>query len=188
MSSPHILIVYGTSYGQTAKIAQRMADLLIERGCVVSLRNGDALPRDFSLGTVDGVIVGASVIRGRHQRGVRRFVRINRDALGSRPSAFFSVSGSAARRDEQGCVEAERCVRDFLRETQWHPAITQTIAGAIAYTRYGPFLRWMLKQIAKKNGGPTDTSRDHEFTDWAQVDRFADEFLEEISVAQLVSS
>jgi hypothetical protein len=29
-----------------------------------------------------------------------------------------------------------------------------------------------MKEIARRAGGPTDTSRDYEFTDWAALDRF----------------
>jgi len=36
-------------------------------------------------------------------------------------------------------------------------------------------VRFVMKQIARKTGSPTDTSRDHELTDWAAVDRFAGE-------------
>lgn len=35
---------------------------------------------------------------------------------------------------------------------------------------------WILKQIGKRNGGPTDTSRDHEMTDWQQVQHFVERF------------
>jgi menaquinone-dependent protoporphyrinogen oxidase len=34
-----------------------------------------------------------------------------------------------------------------------------------------------MKQISKKEGGSTDTSRDHEYTDWKSVERFAENFL-----------
>ena len=34
-------------------------------------------------------------------------------------------------------------------------------------------LRWYMKKASKMNGGSTDTSRDHEYTDWGQVERFA---------------
>jgi menaquinone-dependent protoporphyrinogen oxidase len=47
------------------------------------------------------------------------------------------------------------------------------VAGAINYTRYNFLLRWYMKRASAKNGGATDTSRDHEYTDWDQVDRFA---------------
>jgi menaquinone-dependent protoporphyrinogen oxidase len=32
-----------------------------------------------------------------------------------------------------------------------------------------------MRFIAKRAGATTDTSRDHEYTDWQALDRFADE-------------
>ena len=34
-----------------------------------------------------------------------------------------------------------------------------------------------MKQISKRHFGPTDTSRDYELTDWAEVQRFTDRYL-----------
>jgi len=47
------------------------------------------------------------------------------------------------------------------------------IAGAILYTRYNWFICWAMKRIARKEGGSTDTTRDHDYTDWAQVTAYA---------------
>ena len=33
-------------------------------------------------------------------------------------------------------------------------------------------IRLIMKRIARKAGGPTDTSHDYEFTDWLAIDRF----------------
>lgn len=176
MPSPDVLIVYGTRYGQTAKVARRIADQLESRGFTATPLNGDALPPDLVLREFDGVIVGASVIRGRHQPYIGRLVRANRGALNAMPSAFFSVSGAAASRDEKERAEAQRILEKFLAETGWRPTMTRTVAGAMAFTRYGVLLRWFMKRISKRSGGPTDTSRDHELTDWADVARFVDEF------------
>lgn len=176
MPARHILVAYGTSYGQTAKIAARIADLLAASGDVVTLADVGELPRDTGPRDFAGVIIGASLIRGGHQRRVRRFVRAHRDALNAMPSAFFSVSGSAAGAAEAQRAAARRCVDELLRETGWRPGLTETIGGSIAYTKYLPLLRWMMKRITAKEGGPTDTSRDHELTDWAQVQRFAEAF------------
>lgn len=177
MHSRQILIVYGTSYGQTAKIARRIAEIIMARGEIATTINADAVPRDLVLTAFDGVIVGGSVIRGRHQRSVRQFVLDHRDGLDSMACAFFSVSGSAGNRTDAGRADAQRCLDQFLRDTGWRPGTTQTIGGAMTYTKYNPVLRWIMKQIAKRNGGPTDTSRDHELTDWSQVQRFVDRFL-----------
>jgi menaquinone-dependent protoporphyrinogen oxidase len=172
MSSRRILIAYATSYGQTAKIAGRMADLLMAAGVSVTLVNAANHPRDFRAGEFDGIIVGGSIIGGRHQRALVRFVRDHRAVLNALPSAFFSVSGSAASRLETERAKARQFVDDFLTVTGWRPALTVTIGGAMAYTKYNPLLRWIVKRTSKAAGGPTDTSRDHEVTDWSQVERF----------------
>jgi hypothetical protein len=47
-------------------------------------------------------------------------------------------------------------------------------AGRLAYTQYGPIKRLILRLIAQREGGSTDTRRDHELTDWTDVARFAE--------------
>jgi menaquinone-dependent protoporphyrinogen oxidase len=49
------------------------------------------------------------------------------------------------------------------------------VAGTLAYSRYNFIIRFVMKRIARKNGAPTDTSRDYELTDWAALDRFVGE-------------
>lgn len=176
MSARRILILYGTSYGQTARIAGRLAELLTIAGNAVTLVDGDEARDDLSLAGFDGVMVGGSLVIGQHQRCVRRFVRAHVAALNAMPCAFFSVSASAASPSPRGRADALRCLERLLHETGFRPAISETVAGAIAYTRYGWITRWIMRRIAAKEGGPTDSSRDHELTDWAQVERLAQRF------------
>jgi menaquinone-dependent protoporphyrinogen oxidase len=44
------------------------------------------------------------------------------------------------------------------------------------YSKYNWFIRFVMKRIARRAGASTDTSRDHEFTDWVALDRFVNEF------------
>jgi hypothetical protein len=48
------------------------------------------------------------------------------------------------------------------------------VAGALKYTRYGWLKRRVMRYIAGKAGGSTDTSRDHEYTDWEDLRVFAE--------------
>lgn len=176
MSAQRILIVYGTHHGQTAKIAQRMAEVLTTAGNTVTLANVASIPRGLDLHSFDRIIVGGSVQYGHHQRRLRRFVHAHRDELTAVPSAFFSVSGSAGGRTDAERAPAREYLGEFLRETAWHPGLSTTIGGAMAYTKYNPLLRWITRKAAAKAGGPTDTSRDHEATDWNDVQRFAETF------------
>ena len=49
----------------------------------------------------------------------------------------------------------------------------QPIAGALLYQEYGLLKRLVMRMIAKRAGGDTDTSRDHVYTDWEALERFA---------------
>jgi len=176
MSSQHVLVLYGTHHGQTAKVARRIADALTAAGDVVTLVDIADLPRGLAPRDFDRVMIGGSVQYGRHQRRLRRFVRTHLDGLNTKPTAFFSVSGAAAGRGEEQRASARGYVDEFLRETGWHPGLTATIGGSMAYTKYNPLLRWITKRAAAKAGGPVDASRDYEMTDWAEVQRFAESF------------
>lgn len=172
-----ILIPYGTSEGQTARIAEYLANVIRDQGHeaypVDIKRSGDLEPDDY-----DAVIVGASIHMGKHESYVRDFVRENRDALERLPTAFFSVSLAAHDDTEQARKEVEGYVDRFVQQTGWCPSKVGCFAGALLYTRYGFFKRWIMKKIARDKGSPdTDTSRDYLYTDWNSVKRFAEEFL-----------
>jgi len=169
-----ILMVYGTTEGQTRKIVETIGDLAAA-GHEVETADAEAVRADWFLTDPDAVLLAASVHIGKHPPSVGRFVMDHRARLEAIPSAFLSVS-LAASGDAAACDEAGGYVATFLSETGWKPAMTGIVAGALPYSRYGFLKRLMMKQIAKRKGLPTDTSCDHEFTDWNEVRRFAAEF------------
>ena len=171
-----VLILYGTTEGQTAKIAKHIGETLQTEGHSVITQDGSKLPRDFSLEPFDAIIIGASVHYGGYQKYVKQLIQKNLDVLRRKPTAFFSVSGAAASPREQDHRETEKLVDKFIEETSWRPAKTEIFGGAILYTQYSFFKRLMMKVILKSAGGPTDISRDHELTDWNAVTQFAEEF------------
>ncbi len=166
-----ILVVYGSTYGQTERIAQRIAGILMDAGHVVDIHRGDHVPKAVSLADYDAVLVAASVLMGHHQKYIRDFVRRHADGLNASRSAFVSVSGAAG----SDPASAQAYIHSLLKETGWHPTVTRSFTGAVAYTEYGWWFRWYLKLISRRKGLPTDTSRDWDFTDWNEVERFARE-------------
>ena len=164
-----VWVVYGTSEGQTEKIAQFLAERLAERGHRLELiaagRDcGTPEPQRF-----DAIVIAASVHAGRYQPAVTEFVRRDID---SRPNAFLSVSLSAASPVASDLEGLKRCVETFSRETGWTPRIVHHAAGALRYRAYSLIKRWALRAIARRRGAPTDTRRDHELTDWVNLARF----------------
>ena len=176
-----VLVVFASSFGQTRKIAEAIALRLRRRGCAVEL--GDAgqgvsalpPPDDY-----DAVVLGSRVEYGKHAPAIAAYVRAYRASLFDVVSAFFSVSMSASKR-ELG-TDPGGYVKKQLEDLAWEPRVTAAFGGALPYTRYGRILRFVMKQISKRAGHTTDTSRDHEFTDWAAVDRFADAIADEVIV------
>ena len=174
MRSQRILIVYATHYGQTAKIARYMDRRLTASGFVVTLMSAECIGRDIRAQDFAAIIIGGSVMLGRHHRSLVRFVRTHREWLNTIPSAFFSVSGSAASAIPSSQATARRRMAELLKRTGWSPTISATFGGAVAYTQYNPLLRIVMRRIAAKEGLPTDSTRDYEGTDWAAVDSVID--------------
>jgi len=50
------------------------------------------------------------------------------------------------------------------------------VAGALPYTKYWWGKRWVMRRIVAKAHGDIDTTRDYEYTDWADLRTFAEEF------------
>lgn len=171
-----ILVCYGTGEGQTATVAGRVADTLRERGHDVTVVDADDRPAALSVADFDAALVGSSIHVGKHQPSVRSFVESEREALAARPTGFFQVSLSSATDDEEHRAEAAGYVADFEEATGWHPDRVGLFGGALRYSEYGFLTRLLMKRIAKEATGDTDTSRDYEYTEWAEVEAFARDF------------
>jgi len=172
----HLLIAYDTIEGQARKIAQHVADAVATTEHQVELREIRKLPSGFSLNRFGAVIVGASIHMGRHSKRLLKFVSQHRADLERIPSAFFSVSLSAAGTEDER-RQAGEYVSEFLRQTGWKPQSTATFGGGLRYREYGFFKRWMMTKIAREAGKDTNTSRNYEYTDWTVVDHFVKDFL-----------
>jgi len=171
-----VALVYGTTEGQTGVVAERMAEVLADAGHDPALFHANHLPADFSLSDYDAAVIGASIHVGSHQQYVTRFVADHVDELNRLPSAFVSVSLTAAEGTDAAWVTARSMVEEFLDETEWEPDATAVVPGALRYSQYGTVKRFVMKRIAKRAGGGTDTSRDYEYTDWDEVESFAAAF------------
>ena len=171
-----ILVVFASHHGQTGRVAEHIAERLRARQVEVELCNlgegGAADPEGF-----DAILVGAPVQFSRHDRRVGDWLARHRAALARHRGAFFSVSMSAASTRPEVRAKLESIVMGFLAENGFHPAHVVKLAGALRYTRYSFFVRHMIRLISGSQGRPPDSSRDHELTDWAQVDRFVDDVL-----------
>jgi len=182
-------ILYATREGQTKRIAEYIAAGLVARGFKTEVRNlADGL--DIDLQRYMAVVLAASIHAGRHEAEMVKFVKNHVGELGSLPTAFVSVMLSQAGVERPKATDTDRArftadvqgVLDaFFKKTGWRPNRVMPVAGALLYTKYNFFVRFVMKQIARKAGAETDTSRDYEYTDWTALDRFVDVLCKEYS-------
>lgn len=176
-----LLAVYGTTEGYTRKIAERIGEWVVEAGHgVVVLDAAAALPGLLEENEYDAVIVCGSVHQGKHSSALIQVVRDNLEDFNRIPTAFVSVSLSAAMSEAKYQAEARSYVDGFLRETGWLPTDVITVAGALRYTSYDFMKRLMAQLISRSRGVDVDTSRDWEFTDWEELHKFVRGFIRRV--------
>ena len=182
-------VFYATREGHTRRIAGHVAGRLRELGFEPDVRNVRNEADRVSLANYDGAMLLASLHIGTHEREMIAFARRHRAELEAMPSAMISVSlaeagversGATPERRAKSAGEVQQTIDRFRSQTGWRPELTKPVAGALLYTKYNFFLRFVMKQIARMNGGDTDTSHDYEYTNWQALDRFVEQFAAEL--------
>lgn len=173
MTSPELIIVHATAYGQTEKIPNRIADVARADGLRTTVLSVDDA-YDYPFEAYNMLILAGSIRFGHHQRNLENFIRRKLPIISQMNGTLVSVSGSAA--TPEGKAEAEGYVHDLSRRTGWVPPTFITVAGAEPYTRYGFLTRWIMRSMARRHGRIVDVQRDYEFTNWDEVERFAHQF------------
>lgn len=173
----NILILYASKEGQTEKIAQFITDAVESHGHHATTLRANQIPQDIDTDAFDAAIVGGPIYKGSYPAYLKKIVIDYCDWLNQVPSAFFTVCMAIHSKNIKEQQHARSFGSRFTRDTNWQPNMMETFAGSIKYTHYGFITRMIMRYIAKKEGGDTDTSRDHEYTDWDAVTRFTEHFL-----------
>lgn len=172
----NFLVLYGTVEGHTRKIASRIHERLESHGHDATLADV-VQPGSFGLGSFDAAILCAPIHIGQYPPPFVHYVTSWIDGLGEIATALVTVSLSIASDNDDEKTEAESFPRKLEAKTGWKADREHNAAGALKYVEYDYFKRWMMKRIAEEEDGPTDTSRDHELTDWPALDEFVDAFV-----------
>ena len=179
-------ILYATREGQTEKIAQYVARTLSTAGFdSVDIRDAKDSGDGICVGDYAAMVVAASVHLGEHEPEIIDFVKTHRYGLEKLPTAFLSVSlseagaervSATAEQHTRFAADVEKALNKFFQQTGWTPSAVIPVAGALPYSKYNWLIRFVMKRIASKVGGDTDTSHDYEYTDWPALERFIAEF------------
>jgi menaquinone-dependent protoporphyrinogen oxidase len=168
----NILLIYSTTDGHTRQICLRLQTMLESRNhrvALVALADSAGL----ELRAYDKIVVGASIRYGKHRPELVTFLERNGPILSSRPNAFFTVN-LVARKPEKNRPETNPYMVKLLKGLSWRPGQLAVFAGKIDYPRYGFLDRQIIRFIMWVTHGPTGSQDVIDYTDWAQVEAFAD--------------
>ncbi|MDR0989759.1 MAG: menaquinone-dependent protoporphyrinogen IX dehydrogenase [Propionibacteriaceae bacterium] len=173
-SQPTVLLVYGSRFGQSKKIALAVGEVLQERGVAVDVQE---LSRQLQPDPPRhvGFALVTSVRYGHFDPQAARFIDRYRSWLESVPTLLMTVS-LTARNPEKRDPTIHLYTRKFLAKTGWTPSHTEVVAGALEYPRYNFFDRKAIQLIMHMTQGPTDPTVSIEYTDWDQVRQAAADY------------
>jgi menaquinone-dependent protoporphyrinogen oxidase len=174
-------VFYATTEGQTRRIAERIAAQLRKQhfdSRAIAIVSDEAAHVDWP--RVRGACLAASLHRQTHQREAVTFARRHARELSAVPSLFVSVSLAAVSTNAGEVRAAHQLAERFATETGWTPTRIAEVAGRLAYTQYNWLVKYIMRRIALKAGGSGDTSRDHEYTDWTQVESLANQLASDL--------
>ena len=171
-----ILIIYGTTECQTRKVADFLQKEFEALGHTVTLRDANATPP--APAGYDAVIIGASMHMERYQEPVMYYIQEHHTALNGTTSAFYSVSLTAASDDTTSWHELRDITDRFLHTTKWRPGLVEYVAGALRYTKYDFFKKFIMRQIAKHTDPSVVKGEDKEYTDWGALKLFCQKVID----------
>lgn len=167
-----VLLIYGTTEGQTRKISEFCSARLTEAGHVVDMREcRRAANADIS--SFDAVVLAGSVHEKRHQESLENFAFAHRAQLAMVPTLLISVSLSIA--FENGESEAQAYVGKFSERTEFEPSRVALVAGALKVDQYDYYMSQIVEFVVMKDR--EENLQDREFTDWNRLGEALDGFV-----------
>ena len=171
-----LLIAFGSTEGQTQKIAEWITARVRDAGHEAEVYDSKRRLRRRDVGTFDAIIVAGSVHQKRHQESIAAFALAHLADLEAKPSAFLSVSLSAALKDgEQDCLDY---VEEFVEKSGWRPPNLLMVAGAVRFSEYDFYMEQVVRHVVMQGREPMDLKEDYELTDWDALGSFVDQFLD----------
>lgn len=156
-----VLVVYGTKYGATAGIAEKIGQVLQEAGLAVDVKPaGDA----GDVSSYQAVVLGSAVYIGRWRKEAVNFLKTNEQALAQQPVWIFNSGplgeGDAAEQSgDLGFPKGLRPIADRIKVRD-----VAVFFGAVELAKLNPLERWMFKNVKSPIG---------DFRDWDAITAWA---------------
>jgi len=179
-----ILVLYGTRYGATKGIAQKIEKTIQDNGISTEIydlkeSSSKSIP---SLKDFDGIIIGTSIQMGMWTKPVKKYIKKyiadlkqKQDKLG-----FFICCGLAKKIDEIGSA-IEQFITPKLDKFGLKPALIDAFGGVYDFSENslmgGIYKKIMSKALQEEEGWEIVENKAYDFRDWDQINEFTNKFI-----------
>ena len=157
-----VLVAYGTKYGATAEIAEKIGQVLQEAGLAAEVLPAD---RVDDLAPYGAVVLGSGVYIGRWRKEAANFLKKNEAALAQRPVWLFG-SGPTGEGDAVALMDGWtfpgglQPIADRIQ-----PRDMTVFHGHVDVDKLNVLDRWMIKNVKSPVG---------DFRDWEAITAWAE--------------
>jgi menaquinone-dependent protoporphyrinogen oxidase len=176
-----VLIIYGTRWGSTEEISQKLANILNEEGIEAELLNLETTKkRDYpSLDGYDGILLGSGIKIKRWTKSARKFLKKYADELKEKPNAlgvFVSCGdGGIPEKREQA---KEEYIKSMLDKYEVEADIYEAMGGMIDLTEDSKMGKFSIKMMnmAAQDDPDLKANDKNDTRDWDRIKEFGKNF------------
>lgn len=168
----YVLVCYGSRYGATAEIAERITQTLQEREAIVDLVN---LRREtpIEIEQYELIIIGSGIAAGKWTKEPIKWMKKYQDELSKKKIALFVSSAYAAvpeKKEEARIKYLEKIAEKYLKNP---PESLGLFGGVIDFSKYNIIIRGIMKGIAKANRSDDEPLTYLDFRNWKKIEEWA---------------
>ena len=168
------LIVYGTRWGGTVKVADRIGETLKSNGYsvdIVNAKDNPPSPEPYNL-----VVIGSGISANKWTKESIEYLKKYSSRLREKKSAFF-ISCGAVEKEKQEDRESDYQVMlpDIVSRYGLNPVMFGFFGGVIDFKSdfnlLDRIIVWSSKNKLRKLG--IDTSKPYDFRNWKEIENWA---------------
>jgi menaquinone-dependent protoporphyrinogen oxidase len=171
----NVLLIYGTRWGGTEKVAQTIAKTLKEEGNSVDVLDAKKSPENIA--SYDLVIVGSGLRADKWTKESVEFIEKNAATLKIKKTALFVSCSMADRKDAGYDVGKKRYLEDFAAQHNLSPIALGYFGGLMDFSYSHGLLVDIIVRVNRRNlrKNGLNTAKVHDTRDWAAIEAWGHE-------------
>jgi menaquinone-dependent protoporphyrinogen oxidase len=158
------LVVYASKAGSTREVAEKVGQVLSDKGLSVDVRS---VKQVHNLKGYDAVVLGTAVRMFKPLGMMMTFVNLHKRALSQVPTAAFTVGLAMKDAATKGTADAEKYATPFMSQLENNKSKTY-FAGKLDLDTLDPIFRAIMANMTANDPGSLG-----DFRDWNAIQTWA---------------